>query len=110
MSTAKIIAFKRLITELIEIVQKHTEVDLSFIQSHIETAFSMSPSTTFSQFTKDAAPYLGEIRARNSHFFIDLASGENLLEVPIADVWGELDEAERNKIWENVEKMLVIAG
>ena len=110
MSAAKIAAFKRIVTEIADIVQKHTQTDLSIMLYHLDTALSLSPGTTFSSFVHDAQPYLKEICARNADFFIDMAGeSTNMLEIPIAQVWELLDEGERDKIWTNVEKLIVLA-
>ena len=110
MSAVKIAAFKKLVSDIADIVQKHTKTDLSVMLYQLDTALSLSPGTTFSAFVRDAQPYLKEICTRNADFFIDMAGeSTNMLDIPIAEVWSLLDESEKDTIWENVEKLIVLA-
>lgn len=109
-SVARIAAFKKMVSEIVEIVQKHTDVDLSVLTYHLDSALAVSPTTTLNAFVKDAKPYLKEICTRNADFFIDMSKGTtNMLDIPIAEVWSKLSEGEKEKIWENVEKLIVLA-
>lgn len=110
MSTAKLAAFKRLISEIANVVQKHTQVDLSVMMYQLDTALSLSPATTINTFFKDSQPYLKEIYSRDADFFLDMAhSNSHVLDIPIATVWTLLTDHERETIWTNVEKLIVLA-
>ncbi len=111
MSIARITAFNNLLIDILSLVEKHFpgDKDLEYTKSQIELALSFSPGTTIASFMRDVKPYLEKIHNKDEHFFKNIADKEKSLKgLSLGKKWDVLEKPEREKVWRNVQKMIVL--
>lgn len=111
MSQARISAFNNLLRDIVTVVGNRfpDDRDLEQTKNQIEIALSMSPRTTITTFMQGVQPYLEKVAKQDEVFFLNYVQSDKTLKgMKLNDKWTGLDTAERNKIWRNVQKMVVL--
>lgn len=113
MSVTRVTAFNNLLRDIVNIIAKRfpEDKDLEWYRSQIELSSSVSPRRTICSFMQGAKPYLKNIRDKDDKFFLYVAdSSESLSKLRLGDKWESLSRHEKEALWKNVQKMVVLAN
>lgn len=113
MSVARITAFNNLLRDIVQVVSERfpDDKELEYTKSQIELSVSVSPRKTIISFIKSTQPYLEKILHKDEAFFLELADKTTSLQpLSIGEKWLALDAAQREKLWKNVQKMVVLGN
>lgn len=111
MSQTRIIAFNNKLRDIITIVANEfpEDRDLEYTRSQIELSISVSPRMTITTFMQSAQPYLEKISRKDEDFFLKVVKNDNTLkDMKLHEKWGKLTEEDREKLWRNVQKMVIL--
>ena len=113
MTIARVTAFNNLLREIFTIVSLKSpdDKDLEYTKNQIDLVFSVSPRKTITMFIKSTKPYLEKILHKDEVFFLDMANETEALEgLSLNTKWSTLSDVEKEKIWKNVQKMVVLGN
>jgi|SRR6478609_7572698 len=113
MSIARITAFNNLLRDIVETLCRKFPHDkeLDYTKSQVELSLSISPRTTIVSFIQSTQPYLEKILHKDEEFFLNLAGETKALSsLSIGDKWSQLEDGEKEKLWKNVQKMVVLGN
>jgi len=111
MADIRISAFNNLLRNIINIVASEfpEDRDLEYTRSQIELSFTVSPRTTIITFMKCLEPYIEKICRKDEDFFLNVVKKEKTLKnMKLHEKWDKLAINEREKLWKNVQKMVVL--
>lgn len=113
MSIAKVAAFNNLLRDIVNIVSRRfpDDQDIEYTKTQIELSISVSPRLTISTFLQNTQPYLEKILLKDERFFLDMADSSKVLKgLSLNHKWSSFDDTEKEKMWKNVQKMVVLGN
>ena len=113
MSQARVTAFHNLLKDIINIVSGKfpEDRDLEYARSQLELSLSVSARITVSSFMEGVTPFLDKIYHKDEAFFIDFSNNDEILsEMKLGEKWIQLDASEKEKLWKNVQKLVVLGN
>jgi len=113
MALARVTAFNNLLRDIINLVSNKfpEDKDVAYTKSQIELAISVSPRGTISGFMKETKPYLEKILHKDEDFFLNMINDSKGLQgLAINDKWTYLNTVEKDRLWKNVQKMVVLGN
>lgn len=105
-------AFHKLLNEIFDVVLKKfpNDRDIGYTKSQIDITTNISPGLVVSTFIQEITPYLDQIKNRDEEFFLRKSrTDETISYMNLADKWKSFSDKEKDKLWNNVDKMLKLA-
>ena len=85
--------------------------DLEYTKSQIELGVSVSPLSTITSFINNTRPYLEKILHKDEGFFLTVVEDHSAFKgMAISTKWHELTQSEKDHMWKNVQKMIVLGN
>ena len=108
---SRTVAFNNLLQSTADLVCKRfpEDRDIDYTRSRIELAVSMSPRLAVVSFMENVEPLRDYIVRRDEAFFLGKAKTDDTLKCfNLGDKWKTLSESDKETLWSNVTKMMVL--
>lgn len=108
---ARVIHFNNLLKDILSLLSARfpQDKDVEYTRNQVELATSVSTRRVIENFSNTVRPYLQKIHDRDETFFLNKATTDSYLQdLNIHDKWASLSKEDREHLWKNVQKMVIL--